>query len=550
MNMEDLGREAIVVCRSERGRHIALIVAALLLFTARGTHGQDQITLSGQTELARLVDLCAERLGLSITYDASLLKGTATVRGSGDLSDTDLWEMTCRLLAERGFTTVRFPESRPTSLSVVKIAEAAALARIEDTPASPDERFQPGYVSRTLRINHQAIKSIIDTVKTMSSKSGGQVMDLGSGNLILISDLRPRVEEIIRLIASLDVEGTPPHIRRVTTRFVSSAQLASQMVAASAASDAIAATPKKGKVISTPEPDALLIICPSQEIEYWLSLVDRFDQRQAVMVKNYAIAHLPVTEVVRLIEQAGRDPSPRGSGDQWRLVHDDLTGSLFITATSTEHERVEEIMTRLASMPVETRRPMRVFVIRNRSVREITEVILRLMDAGVLDSSTEAPSFDRHQIPPSGAPALAIPPGSMTPRPSDTALSSRGVHSMPDVSSNDHRVLTGAQLQRPALTLTADEGTNTLIAVADSRLLNQLAELIRTLDVRQAQVMIEVLIVSLNDNDTLDLGVELRKIELSGATTISLSSLFGLGTSGVGPPPAASTQARVLLAWC
>src|SRR5690606_27054905 len=81
--------------------------------------------------------------------------------------------------------------------------------------------------------------------------------------------------------------------------------------------------------------------------------------------------------------------------------------------------------------------------------------------------------------------------------------------------------------------LTADEGTNTLIAVGESRALVQLEQLIRRLDQRQPQVMIEVLVINLSDTQTLDLGVELRKLEISGSTVISLASLFGLGSGSL-----------------
>ena len=49
--------------------------------------------------------------------------------------------------------------------------------------------------------------------------------------------------------------------------------------------------------------------------------------------------------------------------------------------------------------------------------------------------------------------------------------------------------------------------------------------------------MLEVLVVSLTDTDTFDLGIELEKLEVSGSTLISLSSLFGLGTAGLAEAP-------------
>src|SRR5437762_7004376 len=66
-------------------------------------------TLSGQTELSRLVDLAAQRLHLNIDYDAAALKLPVTLRLEGPLSDNDLWALVNRLLAARGLTTVRMP---------------------------------------------------------------------------------------------------------------------------------------------------------------------------------------------------------------------------------------------------------------------------------------------------------------------------------------------------------------------------------------------------------------------------------------------------------
>jgi general secretion pathway protein D len=89
----------------------------------------------------------------------------------------------------------------------------------------------------------------------------------------------------------------------------------------------------------------------------------------------------------------------------------------------------------------------------------------------------------------------------------------------------------GAQspAERP-LTLTSDEGTNTLIAVGEPRLLAQIEALLKTLDVRQPQVMLEVLMVTLSEGQTLSLGAEIEKFTIAGDARIRLSSLFGLST--------------------
>ena len=79
-----------------------------------------------------------------------------------------------------------------------------------------------------------------------------------------------------------------------------------------------------------------------------------------------------------------------------------------------------------------------------------------------------------------------------------------------------------------------------MIAIGDPRRLDQLEKLIRTLDVREPQVMIEAMIVVLTEGETLDLGAELRDIELTGSTLFNLTSLFGLSTTGDNGAPSVS----------
>ena len=87
-----------------------------------------QISPAGQVELARLADLTAQRLKLNLDYDAAALKaaGSITLRLEGGLSDDELWSLLNRVLATRGFTTVRVPGR--LAYAVVRLADAPNLA--------------------------------------------------------------------------------------------------------------------------------------------------------------------------------------------------------------------------------------------------------------------------------------------------------------------------------------------------------------------------------------------------------------------------------------
>jgi hypothetical protein len=88
---------------------VAQVVVARQPDVAPPASPQAQLSLTEQIELPRLVDIAAQRLKVNIEYDASGLKGTVTLRLGAGVTDEELWELTNKLLAARGFTTVRQP---------------------------------------------------------------------------------------------------------------------------------------------------------------------------------------------------------------------------------------------------------------------------------------------------------------------------------------------------------------------------------------------------------------------------------------------------------
>jgi hypothetical protein len=314
--------------------------------------------------------------------------------------------------------------------------------------------------------------------------------------------------------------------------------------AAAAARNTLTPRALEGKVTPIPEGNAVVLVAPAPEVPQFLELIGHFDQRQAVETHSYAPRYFSIAEVGRLIEKTARDPGPRGSGDRWRLVSDELTGTLIVTATPDEHARIEALIERLDSVPVEARRPVRAFPIRNRGVREVLSILGRLIEAGVLEAQ-ELEGTPQPQEQPTQRTLREFPPGS-PPR-----GSANPAQAAPAPSAAAHTPASrGTAAQGgPSLILTADEGTNTLVAIGDARRLDQMEKLIRTLDVRQPQIMVEVLVLSLTDADTLYLEIELEKMEISlhaDQPRIALRSGDAGPRSGAEPIEGAGGTALVL----
>lgn len=488
-------------------RRAAVLVALALLLTSGNsqTAAQDRpppadlTTLAGQVELVRLVDLCSQRLGINIEYDKEVLRHNVTLRLGGGVTDAELWTLTNRLLAARDLTSIRM--AGESTMSVVRLTDAARLARIESVAdgGAAHAVVPAGFITVIIQLEHVGAASLVEMIKPLLSRNGSTATPLGDGDDLLISDLAPRVEEIRSIITRIDVPRAAPEVELIDTVNVPAERLVTLVTAAANTWSSTSGRTLQGRLSATGDEARAVLIAPGDELEFWRDLIDRFDTQQPVETRTY-ITPPAVTalEVRSLIEDTAREETPRGSGDQWKIVANEVTGTLIITATPSEHARVQELLIELDVPLSATRTQMRSFRVRNRDVGELLQVLSSLLELGL----------------PVGEP----PPSTARATPVESDDEAPASH-LPLMSSTSGE-----------LTLTADSQTNTLIAIGPPRLIEQVAVLLDDLDVRQPQVMIEAMVLSLNEGDTFDLGVELQKLEASGETLIRLSSLFGLSS--------------------
>jgi len=536
-----------------------------------------ELTLTEQIDLARLVDMAAQRLKLNIEYDAAAVKGTATLRLGAGVTDAELWELANQLLASRGFTTIR-AAGKGGTISVVKLEAAAGIARLEPDARDPAQ-IPAGFASVLYRLKHRTSKDpgFIEAVKGLLSKPGGAASSMGDQALI-VSDLTPRLDQAMRLIELLDIPGEPMTVTEVPAENLSAIQLVAVTMQLMERRDG------KGTASLLPSPDgrSVLVIAPESRHQTWKDALRMLDKREPVAVVSYIPRYFELKEVAHLIEETIKvggvsgpgatsvgTPSQPASGsvgagaagdDRFRVVQDDLTGSLLVTATASQHEQVAALIEKLNASPPDGRRPPRILKVRNRPVEEVLGVLRELVASGSLgavdDVSQPATATGSAILPgPSagartatssstGSPTSTPTPGAegsgTTPGPSGyrsqrTDPRSPGYDSDTDRGSSRSRGGTGAGRRDGMgdLSLSLDKGTSSIIAVGDPRVVAQLEQLIKLLDVRQPQVMVQALVVNLSESDSRNLGIELEgQINLSGDSLLRLSSLFGLSAAG------------------
>jgi type II secretory pathway component GspD/PulD (secretin) len=455
------------------------------------------VLTSDEVELANLIQLCAGFLQVPIEFSRGDVSGTVTLQQPRPTSAQEVLDATHRALAQRGFTTVQMPGS--PGLTVVKLADAAAQARLEESSIAT----KAGFVKVLLRLDHDRTDSIAEAVKLMLSKSGS-VTAFKDSRSLLVSDQRANVVQAQRITSKLDSNLDEMAVVEVPARFTSPTALAALIDRIGQAKKAVFGEKGRGTVLAHPEGKALLIVAPAVELDVWRTLIDQFDKAEPATTVNYSPRRFALAETAKLIEQVVRGDAKTDEVTPWRMVNDDLTGTLIVTTTPSRHAQIEQLLNRLEAMAQSSKRPIRSFGIKNRPVEELQGMLQGLLDAGALKGEAK--------------PAAASAPaqGVTAPLPATP---------MPPIKSDE---------LGDKVILTADKATNRLIALGESRVLEQIEGLIKELDVRQPQVLVEVLVVTMTDSQTTALGVELRKLGVSGEVQYQLSSLFGRGSPDPG----------------
>ncbi len=470
-----------------------------------------------EIELRTLLELCTSGLGVHLEYDKAKLDGRVSLDRTGEYSPLELWQVFNRELAARSLATVQAPGH--SGFKVVPVADAAGSARVE----SADLRdARAGYLKVVVGLDNRAPEELVETLKQMLSKAGGQINAVREARALVISDYEPHLRQALSVIGLLDLPAAQPVTMEFPLEHASPTTVATLLERLVNTRKAVGA-PIKGAALALSDFRDILVIAPASEAAWWRDSIAQLDRPEALVTLHYTPRRFGVAETARLIEATVRPDGAASAGAAWKLVEDRLTGTLVITTTPARHEQVQEVLTRLDETPAGPGKPVRAFSIRNRRVSEVIGVLESLLDAGVLEQPGTAGAGSKAAGANTGANAAAQ--GATGTIPSST-------------------VAVGAVRQGDAVTLAADEATNRILAFGEASVLDGLERLIEQVDVREAQVLVEALVLSLSDSDSRQLGIELQKTGVRDGVLYSLGSLFGLGSPTPSSPaiPAISAQ--------
>ena len=241
--------------------------------------------------------------------------------------------------------------------------------------------------------------------------------------------------------------------------------------------------PQQGHLAAYPATNVLIMSDRAENVSRLVSIIRRIDKVSDSEIEVIRLEYASAAEVVRILNAISRAQpgQAKGAAQQQAMVADERTNSVLLGGDRSNRLRLRAIISHLDT-PLERGGNTKVIYLKYATAADLVEVL-----RGVGESQGEDIK--------KGAAAAARK--------------------------------TGKELD-----IQADESTNALVITAPPALMRSLEAVIRQLDIRRAQVLVDAIIAEIGENRARELGVQWAVFDFSGSTTpIGGTNFTNTGTS-------------------
>ncbi len=472
------------------------------------------IDFPDRVDLQVMVDYVGKTLDVRFIYGEELKSQLVDLRPTPvTIPKSKLLNLLVSLLRVRDLVLVEQTDGFYRIVRTDQSASSVSYILPGDTP--PDQQSMR-MVTQVMAIPSGDVKGIAAKLAPFLSASKSGLVSLPKSGSIIITDYESRIALIREFIKILDAGVQNVEVRSIPIPGADPNGLATQITSILSESHRLrnrSGSPPavRGDVF----PGMIVVVGTHDQIDEAVALIQQFAPSEIELsTKSYSPRFISVDRVKQLIEHVVLAPGS-GIAAPVSLYEDAPSGRLFVTAERRTHEAIAQTLLREDQTQPRTQRPMRVYRPKHRKATELLATISQLMGqsaetthepiASKSDLTSNANTRSRTQVPP-------LPP----------AQTSETVNAAPSGS--------GMRVQGPDYILTADEHTNSILAIGTREFHAQLDLLIEDLDKRRPQVLIGMTLVAITMSDSLDFGVELADSDLGDAWDFLVFSNFGLSS--------------------
>ncbi|MDD5326260.1 MAG: secretin N-terminal domain-containing protein [Phycisphaerae bacterium] len=404
-----------------------------------------ELNLPEKLNIIDLVDLVGKYLQLDYMYDETQVQGEVALKLQGPIKVKDLYPLLESVLRFRGLVMTR----RGNLVTIVPADEAVSIDPLLH-PEQGGVQLGDVIITRLFKLKY------IDTASAqnllLSMKLGADVTPISETGTLIITEYAYRMARVEELLEMVDQPGEPREFRFRQLKYTMATTLAPKIktlaeqlgavsitIAAPSPTAAIPARPsRRGRPAPTPTPAAaaadkeavyldsdertnrILMIGLEEQLAVVNDLIDSLDVEQQDLrtLRLYDIQHVGAEEVVKKLGELGiissgtssssrtpamtisaegrpvRQGAPQAAAgtaeieplvEEPQVVVIDSTNSLLVNATSEQHVQIAMIISYVDSVTLEQAIPYVIYGLENQDPESLAEVLQKFIQETIKD---------------------------------------------------------------------------------------------------------------------------------------------------------------------
>ena len=455
-----------------------------------------ELDLPEKLNIVDLLSLAGEYLYLDYMYDPTKVKGGVTLKLRGPIKVKDLYPLLESVLKFKGFVMTR----KGNLVTIVPAAEALGIDPALHTEVSKLTYGQV-IITRVFTLKHIDTTSATNLLKGMGLSV--DITPIAEAGTLIITGYAYRMTRIEELLEMIDKPGAPRVFRFRQLKYTMAKTLAPKIKTLAeqlgTISVTIAAAPVKPVRGRKPPPRAvpaqvtkpavyldadertnrILMIGLQEQLVIVDELIDTLDvaQQDLRVLRLYEIQYVGAEEVVNKLGEFGivggarptaarakaakpRTPAPTAEAlvEQPQVVIIESTNSLLVNATDEQHTQIAVIIGYVDSETLEQAIPYVIYSLENQDPEDLAEVLQKLIQETIKDKEGKI-----QKVVKKGEDIIIVP----------------------------------------------DENTFSIIVYASRKNQEWISKLIKDLDKRRPQVLIDVTLVEISEVDAFTYDLQL-----------------------------------------
>lgn len=311
-----------------------------------------------QADLGMLIQLVGETTGRRFILHEKVA-GKVTVVSPGPLPVEELYPLLLSILESRGF-------------SVVEREGQCFVVPIPDSPmaVTPEMGAEGGLMTRVYRLQNAEASEVARAIEPMvrGAKTGQLSVFPPSGHLI-VTDLKPNLERLEKVLAELDREGVTRSLEVVTLAYASAEEIAGQIMTALGGSakagsrvsqhlrqvaEGGGSLPTDSLVVPSTQGNRLILVgSPSQltELKRLIALLDVESQSGHGRLNSIFLKYLSAPEAATSLTALLAKSVPKDQARNIAIEANVANNALIVESSPRDFELIKELVEGLDQMP-------------------------------------------------------------------------------------------------------------------------------------------------------------------------------------------------------